>query len=127
MTDNEIDLIYRVSRHPLWVWVPGMLGVEVTSETVFTSGLNYERYGGEGDFSKFSPSIYDSFTVYLIWEGIKNFNVDGYSLVRSYESNVYKAGFKKGDSKSILLYSSASEGILAIRMWIWFASKHIRG
>ena len=125
MTDHELDLIYRVSQHPLWVWREGMLGLRVSSQTTFMSDLDYERYLKDKNFSGFGPSIVDAYTVYLIWEELKKFNLPGYSIVRSYDGVNYKSGFKKGTNKSVLLYSSNSEGIVALRMWFWCAARSL--
>ena len=123
MTEYELDLSYRLSRHPHWKWVRGMLGVEMDSTTVFTGTLNYKRYRGEKNFSKFCPSISDPYTTHLIWEETKKFDLPDYSLVRAYDQKIYKGGFKRGANKAVLLYSSSSEGHVAVRMWLWCASR----
>ena len=125
MTDHELDLIYRVSQHPLWAWREGMLGVKVFPQTTFMNDLEYKRYVKDENFSDFGPSIVDPYTVYLIWEELKKFNLPGYSIVRSYDRGNYKSGFKKGNNKSILLYSSHSEGRIALRMWLWCAARSL--
>jgi len=87
--------------------------------------LDYERYVKDQNFSDFGPSIVDPYTVYLIWEELKKFNLPAYSIVRSYDGTNYKGGFKKGTNKSILLYSSNSEGVVALRLWFWFAARSL--
>ena len=125
MTDYELDLIYRVSKHPLWAWREGMLGVKVLPDMTFMDTFECKRYGKDENFSDFGPSIVDPYTVYLIQEEVKKFNLPGYSIVRSYDGLNYKSGFKKGSNKSILLYSSSSEGRVALRMWFWCAARHL--
>ena len=123
MTDHELDLSYRVGRHPEWLWVTGMLGIKIEPDSLYQSDLHRCRYFGTGDFSGYSPSLSDTLTVHLIWEQIKKFNLKGYSLLRVFDSTLWKAGFKKGDNKPVLLFSSSSEGNVAVRSWLWFAAR----
>ena len=127
MTDYDLELSYRAASHPLWTWTPGMLGVELgTSGTLDNFTLERRRHNGEAQLLKgFGPSLRDSLTTHLIWERIKKFDVPGYSLVRYYSSSVYKAGFKRYQGRSVLLFTGAYEGLVAVRMWMWFANKQL--
>jgi hypothetical protein len=108
------------------VWREGMLGALVTPYTLYPADLAYKRFIPGENFSGFGPSILDPYTVYLIWEELKTFNLPGYSLVRMKDELTHKGGFKKGGNKAILLYSSTSEGRVALRMWLWCAAKDIK-
>ena len=126
MTESEIDLVYRVSQHPAWLWDVGMLGVSVSSETVFSGGLSRKRCTRRGaKLVGFGPSLYDAYTVYLVWESIKRFNLPEYLLVTVVEGGVYKVGFKRGKNPTVILYSSVVEGRVAVRMWLWCVSRHV--
>tara|TARA_Y100001973_G_C5188148_1_gene329175 strand:- start:1930 stop:2253 length:324 start_codon:yes stop_codon:yes gene_type:complete len=102
-----------------------MLGVKISPHTLYAADLEYKRFKNGENFSGFGPSIVDPYTVYLIWEELKTFNLPGYSLVRMQDGPTYKSGFKKDPNKAVLLYSSNSEGRVALRMWLWCASKDI--
>ena len=104
-----------------------MLGVQVSPDTVWASDLKFSRFLEGKNLSGFGPSTRDPYTVYLIWEDLSRFNLNGCSIVRAYEDGVYKAGFKRGKNKALLLYTSFQEGKVAVRMWLWCASKNING
>ena len=123
MTDAELDLSYRIGRHPKWVWAPGMLGVKISPDSLYLSDLVLCRYDGEEDFTEYSPYLSDAWTIYLIWESIKKFKLDNYSLVRVFENPIWKCGFSRGGSPVILLFSSSREGNVASRSWMWFAGR----
>jgi len=104
-----------------------MLGVKVDPYTLYAVDLEYKRFEGGRNFSGFGPDIADPYTVHLIWEELKKFILPGYSLIRMQDENTFKSGFKKGTNKAVILYSSSFEGRVALRMWLWFASKDIKG
>ena len=126
MTDYDLEVSYRAVSHSLWKWIPGMLGVDLGSSGALNNlKLERRRYDGELDLHGFGPALRDSLTTHLIWERIKKFDVPGYSLVRYYSSSVYKAGFKRYQGRSVLLFTGSYEGLVAVRMWIWFANKQL--
>ena len=122
MNDYELDLSDRLVSHSLWQWVPGMLGVNRVGGKL---SLQERRYTGQLPWNKYVPSLKDCMTVHLIWESIKKFNLDGYHLVRAYENSYYKSGFYKPGGKIVLIFNSKSEGRIAGKTWLWFASKCI--
>lgn len=117
MTEDHFDLCARAAQHPLWEWLPGMLGVDVEG-----TGL---RFSGKEDMSDFVPAVRDAYTTHKIWELHRSLNVPGYSLVRSKDYRIYKSGFKRGTGKSVLIYTSYCEGVVAIRSWLWFSNIHL--
>ena len=125
MNDHELEVSYRAVSHPLWEWLPGMLGVNVASGVLNNAHLQKARCEPGKDMGGFSPSLRDSLTTHLIWESIKKFDVPGYSLIRYYSPSVYKGGFKKFQGSSVLLFTSPREGVVAIHMWVWFANKQL--
>jgi len=101
-----------------------MLGVSVFPGSLYSSDLEYYRYKDEADFSNYSPSLSDPLTVHLIWESIKDFKLDNYSLVRVFENSIWKVGFRRRERPPILLFSSDIEGHAAARSWMWFAGRN---
>ena len=114
MTDEEIELCCRVSRHPLWVWKEGMLGKQEGGETL--------RFTGEEDMSTYFPSVSDALTTYRVWKSFKDLNLKDYAYILSKDGRIYKGGFKRTGGKEVLIYNSYCEGVVAIRLWLWFAN-----
>lgn len=117
MIEDHSDLCVRAVQHPLWAWLPGMLGVDSESKN--------RRFSVDEDMEGLVPHVQDAYTVFKIWELHKAFHVPGYSLVRSKDHRIYKSGFKRGEGKSVLIYTSHCEGVVAIRSWLWFSNIHM--
>lgn len=117
MIEDHFDLCARAAQHPLWKWLPGMLGVTEKSKSL--------RFSASEDMEGFVPHVKDAYTVFKIWELHRTLNVPDYSLVRVKDYRIYKSGFKRGSGKSVLIYTGYCEGVVAIRSWLWFSNIHM--
>lgn len=80
------------------------------------------RFFSKEDMKEYFPSPLDALTTYEVWKSFKDFKLEGYSIVLSKDHTIYKAGFKRKEGKAVLIYNSYCEGVVAIRIWIWFAN-----